>query len=278
MATGPKAKVVETKDIPLDQLEVGVSQARTRDVTKNLDLLVSSIAEIGLLQPIVVCPKEGTDLYEICAGQRRFLAHKELELETIAAVVLDRSVSEIEAKIISFTENIVRQGMVRADCIDVCRHFYDTYGTIAEVSRQTGLKEYLVRKYLKIQSLHPDVQDAYTAGLITMEAALRASKACDPEGLGDVEPQVIIDWAKTMSNLSGVEIDAVVGEIKNPNDDHEEVLERARSKRQHSVVAQLSTKAYEAFVSYKDDEEMTQADAAAGLILEGLEDAGYSIS
>lgn len=278
MATGPKARVVETKDIPLDQLEVGVSQARTRDVTRNLDLLVSSIAEVGLLQPIVVCPKEGTDLYEICAGQRRFLAHQELELETIAAVVLDRSVSEIEAKIISFTENIVRQGMVRADCIDVCRHFYDIYGSIAEVSRQTGLKGHLVTKYLKVQSLHPDVQDAYTAGLISMEAALRASKACDPEGLGKVEPQVIIEWAKTMSKLSGVEIDAVAGEIKDPSDDHEEVLERARNKRQHSIVAQLSTKVYDQFVLYKDDEEMTQADAAAGLIIGGLEEAGYHAS
>ena len=171
MAAGPKAKVVETKEIPLDQLELGVSQVRTRDVKKNLDLLMSSIAEIGLLQPIVVCPKEGTDLYEICAGQRRFLAHQDLKMEKIAAVVLDRSVSEIEAKIISFTENIVRQGMVRADCIDVCQHFYDIYGSIAEVSRQTGLKTHLVSKYLKIQTLHPDVQDAYTAGLISMDAA-----------------------------------------------------------------------------------------------------------
>ena len=49
-------KIIEYRDVPLDQIDIGLSQARTRDVEKNLDDLARSIQTVGLLEPIVLAP------------------------------------------------------------------------------------------------------------------------------------------------------------------------------------------------------------------------------
>ena len=98
-----KANIVEIKEIPLDDLVIGKGQVRVRDVGKEINELADSIAKIGLLEPIVVCETEESGKYEILTGQRRFLAHKQLQLEKIKCCVLDGKVDETDAKIISIT-------------------------------------------------------------------------------------------------------------------------------------------------------------------------------
>ena len=95
------AKIVEIKEIPLKTLIIGKGQVRVRDVGKDIDELADSIKKQGLLQPIVVCESDEPGKYEILTGQRRFLAHKVLQLEKITACILDEKVDEIEAKLIS---------------------------------------------------------------------------------------------------------------------------------------------------------------------------------
>lgn len=60
---------------------------------ENMDLLMTSIKENGVLSPIIVRPKENTaDEYEIVSGHRRFRAVQRLGYKTIPAFVyeLDR--------------------------------------------------------------------------------------------------------------------------------------------------------------------------------------------
>lgn len=57
---------------------------------ENMDLLITSIKENGVLSPIIVRPKENTvDEYEIVSGHRRFRAVQRLGYETIPAFVYD---------------------------------------------------------------------------------------------------------------------------------------------------------------------------------------------
>ena len=58
---------------------------------EQMNLLVASIRENGVLSPIIVRPKENTvDEYEIVSGHRRFRAVQKLGYQTIPAFVYDR--------------------------------------------------------------------------------------------------------------------------------------------------------------------------------------------
>ena len=57
---------------------------------ENMDLLMTSIKENGVLSPIIVRPKENAaDEYEIVSGHRRFRAVQRLGYKTISAFVYD---------------------------------------------------------------------------------------------------------------------------------------------------------------------------------------------
>ena len=92
------AKIVEYKDIPLDDLKISKGQARLQDVAKEIDGLAESIRVQGLLQPIVVCQAREADKWEILTGQRRFLAHRILKLESITAAILDERLKNTKPK------------------------------------------------------------------------------------------------------------------------------------------------------------------------------------
>ena len=101
------ARIREVKEVPLADLQIGLGQVRLRDTSKELDELVDSIRQVGLLEPIVVCEADTPGKFEIITGQRRFMAHQELQMETIMAVILDEKVDESTAKVLSVTENLV---------------------------------------------------------------------------------------------------------------------------------------------------------------------------
>ena len=73
------AKIVEYRDVPLDELVIGKGQVRTQNPGAEIEDLAKSIEVQGLLQPILVCPARESGKWEILTGQRRFLAHKTLE-------------------------------------------------------------------------------------------------------------------------------------------------------------------------------------------------------
>ncbi|MXZ13392.1 MAG: ParB/RepB/Spo0J family partition protein [Candidatus Dadabacteria bacterium] len=80
------AKIIEYRELPLDDLVIGKGQVRTSEIGKDIEELANSIRVQGLLQPIVVCKsEEQSGKWEILTGQRRFLAHKLLEKESITA-------------------------------------------------------------------------------------------------------------------------------------------------------------------------------------------------
>ena len=65
---------------------------------ENMDLLMTSIKENGVLSPIIVRPKENAvDEYEIISGHRRFRAVQRLGYKTIPAFLydLDRDTSAV---------------------------------------------------------------------------------------------------------------------------------------------------------------------------------------
>lgn len=269
------AKIERFEDIPLDRLVLGKAQVRLRNVSKEVHELADSIRKVGLLEPIIVAPAREPGKYEIILGQRRFLAHKELGMETIKAGILDQSVDEITAKILSVSENLIRLDLNRRDLIDVCTYLYKRYGTMRAVAEETGLPYQKVRGYVKYDRLIPELRTMVDRNEVELKTALRAQDAAAVKGGPD--PRDAIQLAKEMSGMSGAQQKKIQQELeRHPDISVDQVIEQAKGGgRITQIVVTLGQQAHASLGRFAQDEGATQDDAAALLIEEGLESKGY---
>lgn len=269
------AKIVEFKDIPLGDLVIGTSQVRLSDVGKEIDELAESIAKVGLLEPILVAPLESGEKYEIILGQRRFLAHQRLDEKTIKAGILDDRVEEIQAKVLSVTENLVRRNLNRKDLIDVCTYLYKHYASVKEVSDETGLPYEKVREFVKYDRLIPGLKRAVDNGEADLKAALRVQDALAIDG--DPDPQDAVKLAKEMSQMSGAQQENIRKKlIEDPVASVDELVERAKSgEKVTQISVTLGQQIRNSLGQFANDEGTNVGDAAAQLIESGLSRGGY---
>jgi ParB family transcriptional regulator, chromosome partitioning protein len=271
------AKIVEIKEIPLEALVLGKGQVRVREVGKDIDELAASIKKIGLLQPIVVCKSGEPGKYEILTGQRRFIAHKELQKKTITACVLDEKVDEVEAKIISITENLVRRDPNSKDYIDACTWLYRKYGSIQAVADELGMKYAKVALYVKYDRLKPEMRKLVDDAQVDMKVALRAQDAASVTGEYDAEEAVKL--VKEMAKMSGAQQTRIVKKLQEaPTSDVDDVIEAAKSGEKISqIVVTLGGVLHQGLKQYAKDEGTNIDEAALTLIEEGLTAKGYSV-
>ena len=265
------ASIVETRDIALTDLVIGKGQVRTRDVSKEIDELKDSIAQVGLLEPIVVCAAEEEGKYEIVTGQRRFLAHQLLGELTIRAAILSDHVDEITAKILSVTENLVRQDLHSSDLIDVCTHLYRHYGSIRAVSEDTGLPYEKVRKSVKYDQLIPELKGLVDDSHVKLDTALRAQRAA--EASDEMDSNEARQFALEMEPLSGAQRSAIVkAKEDDPTRSADDIIEEAKGGgRITQMVVTLSTDVHAAIKKYAHANDTTYDDAAGRLIREALQ-------
>ena len=271
------ARVKEVKDLPMESLIIAKGQVRVKDVGKGIDELATSIRKVGLLEPIVVAPADEPGKFEIITGQRRFLAHERIGATTIQAAILDRSVDEITAKVLSVTENLVRLDLGRTDLIDVCTYLYKKYGTVKAVVEETGLPQSKVQAYVKYDRLVPELKELVDEAGIDVKVVLRAQDAVSASG--DFDAQKAVGLAKDMANMSGAQQRKIVDTTKNePEKTVDEILEEAKSaERITQIVVTLGAKVHAALRRFAADEGTNQDDAAGSLIQESLELKGMVV-
>jgi len=93
--------------IPVEKIEPNPYQPRRIFPQQELDQLADSIAEIGLLEPILV--RRMDERYQIAAGERRWRAHKQLHKHTIPALVT--SISDSDMAVFALAENVDREDL-----------------------------------------------------------------------------------------------------------------------------------------------------------------------
>lgn len=270
------ARIKDVREITLDDLVIGKGQVRVKDVQKDIDELAESIRVQGLLQPIVVCVAEKKGRYEILTGQRRFLAHKQLKLKTIQAVILDDKIDETAAKAISVTENLVRRDVSQRELIDACTSLYRKYGTIKAVVEATGLPAREVSHYVKFDRLIPKLKKMVEAGDLDIKVAIRAQDAAAAGG-EEADADEAIKLAKELSSMTGVQQKKLVKEREeNPDTPVDEAIETAKTgSKVTQIVVTLTAEIHRSLQNYAQNEGTTQDDAAATLIEEGLSGKGF---
>ena len=262
--------ILGIRDVPLTDLVIGKGQVRTRDVGKEVDELADSIAQVGLLEPIVVCEADEEGKYEIITGQRRFLAHQLLKRESIMAAILSERVDEVTAKVLSVTENLVRRDLHSSDLIDVCTYLYKRYGTVQAVADETGLPYGKVRQYVKYDQLIPDLKEMVDTGSVKLDTALRAQYAA--EASGTIDTAEARQFALEMEPLSGAQRSAIVkAREDDPTRSADDIIEDAKGGGKITqIVVTLTTDVHTALKRYAIANGTTFDDAAGRLIREGL--------
>ena len=265
------AKIVEYREVPLDDLVIGKGQVRTQDPGRDIEELAKSIEVQGLLQPIVVCEAKESGKWEILTGQRRFLAHKRLKKETISAAILDERVEEREAKAISITENLIRRKLSGKELKDGILYLYNLYGSIKDVVETTGLPYKVVRDYVKYPRLLPELKTMVDDQSIDVNAAIKAQDAAT-EGHGNPNPEIAIKLAREMASMSGIQRKRIVQERKeHPERPVDDVIEQAKTgSKVTQIVVTVTQDTHTAIQQFAKEEGTTQDEAAAALIEEAL--------
>ena len=269
------AKIVETRDIPLDALDIGNAQIRLQNVGAGIKELAVSIEKKGLLQPIVVAPL-ADGRYEILLGQRRFLAHQELKRPTIRAQVLDERIDAVEAKVLSLTENLMRQDITRKDKIDVCTALFKTYGTMKDVAEITGLPYRDVSQYVKYDRLRPELKELVDNSEVGLDVALKAE---DAASAADYDAEGALTLAKELEPMNGpARQQLVTAAQENPARPIAEIIESTKEQGTVTqVIVTLGRNAHAALQEVAKQEGTTQDTAAADLLSDALRGRGYDI-
>ena len=151
-------------DIPLSEIRVNPNQPR-RDVEHaNLEALATSIADHGVLQPILVT--ETLDGYRIVAGERRVQAARLAGLERIPAVI--RQLADREQLELALVENVQREDLNPIEEANAFRQLHEEFGlTQDDIARQVGRARTTIANTLRLLELDDGVQAAVADGRLS---------------------------------------------------------------------------------------------------------------
>ncbi|MFF3407055.1 ParB/RepB/Spo0J family partition protein [Streptomyces sp. NPDC002742] len=163
-------------ELPLDYITPNPRQPREVFDEDALSELVTSIKEVGLLQPVVV-RQVGPARYELIMGERRFRACREAGLEAIPAIV--RATEDEKLLLDALLENLHRaqlNPLEEAAAYDqLLKDFNCTHDQLAD---RIGRSRPQVSNTLRLLKLSPSVQRRVAAGVLSAGHA-RALLAVD---------------------------------------------------------------------------------------------------
>lgn len=166
--------------LSITQLQAGKYQPRTRMDEGALNELASSIKAQGLMQPILVRPigrQNGSEKFEIIAGERRFRAVQIAGLDTIP--VLIRDVDDQAAAAMALIENIQREDLnPLEEAQGIHRLITEFDFTHEQAAGAVGRSRSAVSNLLRLMNLAKPAQTMLMAGDIDMGHA-RALLAVD---------------------------------------------------------------------------------------------------
>ena len=154
-------------ELPVTAIRPNTWQPRTVFDEGDLDELVESIKEIGVLQPIVVRPdKDHPGEYELIMGERRWRATQAAELETIPAIVRETDDGDMLRD--ALLENLHRSDLNPLEEAAAYRQLLDDFGcTHEELAIRIARSRPQISNTLRLLRLPPLVQRRVAAGVLS---------------------------------------------------------------------------------------------------------------
>lgn len=143
---------IVAQDILLKDIDPRGTNVRTRMNAEELDNLVASIRQHGLLEPILVqaLPKTRGYRYRLIAGFRRMAACQQVPLAVVPARIIIGPLKETEIQQLQLTENLQREAMTIHDIVASIEALRGVGWTQQQVADRLNFSVAKVRVYLQL--------------------------------------------------------------------------------------------------------------------------------
>lgn len=154
-----------TVELRISEIEPNRSQPRKEFDEEALSELADSIAQHGLIQPILVRPIRN-DGYQIVAGERRWRASRMAGLSTVPVII--KEMSDSETAQIALVENLQREDLNALEEAEGYASLIEIYGfTQDEVSKTVGKSRPAVTNALRLLNLPEKIREYLSEGKIS---------------------------------------------------------------------------------------------------------------
>jgi len=184
------------REIPVELITPNPDQPRKIIGESELDALAKSVAEKGVVQPILVRPISGPEeRYQIVAGERRWRAAQRAQLHDVPAVI--RELTDQETLEIGIVENIQRADLNPVEEARAYKQLIERFGhSQEEVAQAVSKSRSHVANMVRLLSLPSDVLDHLAEGRLSAGHARAIATAPDPSSLA----QSIVDQGLSVRN------------------------------------------------------------------------------
>lgn len=198
------------RQIAVDRITPNPKQPRIAADPAALDDLTASIREHGVLQPILVRPRERGH-YEIVAGERRWRAVTALALAMIPAII--EEMSDEQAIEIAVIENLQRENLSPLDEAAIFARMTSELGySIRKLADKLGKDKGYIENRLRLVAAPADVRALVAERSDTISHAYELMKIDDPARRAELAAQI----ARGELSLARLKA-AVRGESEHPS-------------------------------------------------------------
>ena len=180
---GSQPGAAGAREIPIELIAANPAQPRVHFAEAELEELVASVRQRGVLQPILVRPAPGrAGEYQIVAGERRWRAAQRAGLTAVPAVV--RELSDQETLELALIENLQRADLnAMEEAAAYASLLGLSGGTQEDVAQAVGKSRSHVANTLRLTHLPEEIQAMVRDGRLSAGHARTVIGAADPQGL-----------------------------------------------------------------------------------------------
>jgi ParB family chromosome partitioning protein len=170
----------ELAHLPIDQIHPNPRQPRKRFEHEATASLAESIRAQGIIQPVVVRPRAAGG-YELVAGERRWRAAREANLQTLPALV--RDAADRDALLLGLVENVAREELTPIEEARAFAVLVDEFDlSLGDIAERVGASKPAVSNRLRLLELSDDILGMVERGELTEGHARAVLAVPDNEG------------------------------------------------------------------------------------------------
>ncbi|MCP4266859.1 MAG: ParB/RepB/Spo0J family partition protein [Candidatus Brocadiaceae bacterium] len=152
-------------NLSIADIQPNEAQPRKQFNLPQMETLIQSIQEHGILQPIIVRPTNKG--YKIIAGERRWRASKQLGLQNIPAIV--KSTDGLKTIELALVENIQREDLNPIEKAIAFAELKTNFGlTQEQIAIKVGQDRSTIANTIRLLDLPKEVQSHVSRGTISM--------------------------------------------------------------------------------------------------------------
>ncbi len=163
--------------INVADIQPNEAQPRKKFSEPQMESLVNSIREHGVLQPIIVRPTSKG--YKIIAGERRWRASKQLGIKELPVIV--KNADSLKTIELALVENIQREDLNPIEKATAFSELKNNFSlTQEQIAKKVGQDRSTIANTLRLLDLPEEVQDFVSRGTISMGHARSLLSLKDP--------------------------------------------------------------------------------------------------